>query len=101
MKKATFFFLSWFAALSVFTFAQVQLKFVTINGYGNNLYIDNVTVGNQFNLDAAVGSINNINSGTSYATFTSPFVIVPNVSVINIGKQNITTSFTVTMTATP
>ncbi|HEX9252189.1 MAG TPA: T9SS type A sorting domain-containing protein [Ignavibacteriaceae bacterium] len=101
MKKATLFFLSWFAALSVFTFAQVQLKFVTINGYGNNLYIDNVTVGNQFNLDAAVGSINNINSGTSYATSTLPFVITPNVSVINIGKQNITTSFNVTMTATP
>ncbi len=101
MKKSILFFLSWFAALSVFTFTQVQLKFVTINGYGNNLYLDNVTVGNQFNLDAAVGSINNINSGTSYATSTSPFVVAPQVSIINIGKQNITSSFTVTMTATP
>ncbi len=101
MKKSILFFLSWFAALSVFTFAQVQLKFVTINGYGNNLYIDNVTVGNQFNLDAAVGSINNINSGTSYATSTSPFIVEPQVSIINIGKQNITSSFMVTMTAAP
>lgn len=101
MKKSILFFLSWFVALSVFTFAQVQLKFVTINGYGNNLYIDNVTVGNQFNLDAAVGSINNINSGTSYATSTSPFILAPQVSIVNIGKQNITSSFTVTMTATP
>ena len=101
MKKSTLFFLLWFTALSVFTFAQVQLKFVTINGYGNNLYIDNVTVGNQFNLDAAVVSINNINSGTSYATSTSPFIITPIASVINIGKQNITSSFTVTMIAAP
>jgi len=101
MKRSTIFFLTWFAALSVFTFAQVQLKFVTINGYGNNLYIDNVTVGNQFNLDVAVGSMNNINSGTSYATSTLPFVIAPEVSIINIGKQNITSSFTVTMTAMP
>jgi hypothetical protein len=101
MKKSLLFILTCFACLSVFSFAQVQLKFVTINGYGNNLYLDNVTVGNQFNLDAAVGSINNINSGTSYATSTSPFVIAPQVSIINIGKQNITSSFTVTMTATP
>jgi len=101
MKKSLLFFLTFFAALSTFTFSQVQLKFVTINGYGNNLYIDNVTVGNQFNLDAAVVSINNITSGTSYATSTLPFVIAPNVSVINVGKQNITTSFTVTMTAIP
>ncbi len=101
MKKSLLFFLTFFAALSTFTFSQVQLKFVTINGYGNNLYIDNVTVGNQFNLDAAVVSINNLNSGTSYATSTLPFVIAPNVSVINVGKQNITTSFTVTMTAIP
>jgi hypothetical protein len=101
MKKPILYFLPWFVALSVFTSAQVQLKFVTINGYGNNLYIDNVTVGNQFNLDAAVGSINNINPGTSYATSTSPFVIAPQVSIINIGKQNITTSFIVTMTAAP
>jgi len=101
MKKSTLFFLTWFAALSVFTFAQVQLKFVAVSAYGNNLYIDNVTSGNQFNIDAGVVSINNINSGISYTFSTSSFNVAPNVSIINIGKQNITSSFTITMTATP
>jgi hypothetical protein len=101
MRKSTIFLLTWFAALSVFTFAQVQLKFVTVNAYGNNLYIDNVTAGNQFNIDAGVVSINNINAGISYTFSASSFNVAPNVSIINIGKQNITSSFTVTMTAAP
>ena len=101
MKKLLLSFLVGFVALNIVTFAQVQLKFVTINAYGNNLFLDNVTVGNQFDLDVAVGSINNINEGTSYATSTAPFVVAPNVSIFNIGKQNIVTAFTVTMTATP
>lgn len=88
-------------ACSFISYAQVQLKFITQNGYGNNLYIDNVTVGNRFNVDAAVGSINNINNGTSYAVSTESFTVAPNVSVFNMGKQDITTEFTVTMTASP
>lgn len=83
------------------SYAQVQLKFITTNNYGNNLYLDNITVGNQFNVDAGVGSINNINAGTSYATSTAPFSVTPNVTFINVGKQNITSSFNVTMTVTP
>lgn len=101
MKKVFLPFLLWAIVFCFSAAAQVQLKFVTINAYGNNLYIDNVTVGNQFNVDAAVGSINNINVGTSYATSTSPFVVAPNVSFINVGKLNITSSFTVTMTVSP
>ena len=101
MKKSILYFLTWCFTVSILTFAQVQLKFVTVTAYGNNLYIDNVTAGNQFDLDAAVGSINNINQGISYTISASPFIIAPNVSILNVGKQNITSSFTVTMTATP
>jgi hypothetical protein len=101
MKKSIHYFLLWFVALSVFTFAQVQLKFVTVNAYGNNLYIDNVTAGNQFNIDAGVVSINNINAGISYTFSALSFNVAPNISIINIGKLNISNSFTVTMTATP
>ena len=101
MKKGLLVFVLLAMTCSFISYAQVQLKFVTINNYGNNLYLDNVTVGNQFNLDAGVGSINNINAGTSYAVSTSPFVVAPSVTFINVGKQNITTSFNVTMTVSP
>lgn len=101
MKKVLYTVLFWSVVLSSLSIAQVQLKFVTVNGYGNNLYIDNFTVGNQFNLDVGVSAINNIKADTSYATSVSPFSIAPNVSIINIGKQNITSAFNVTMTVTP
>ena len=40
--------------------SNVRLKFITYNQYGNNLYVDNVTVGEPFLTDIAVLSINNI-----------------------------------------
>lgn len=80
---------------------NVQLKFITHNAYGNNLYIDNITVGNRFGNDAAILSINNIVPDTSYTIGTSPFSVNPSVSVINLGTSNISVPFQVTMTVTP
>lgn len=91
-----------FLLISLTVSAQnVQLKFITHNGYGNNLYVDNITVGNRFVSDAAIMSINNIVSDTSYTIGTSPFSINPSVSVINLGTSNISVPFQVTMTVTP
>jgi len=101
MKRSLLYVLTLCFVLSVLNFAQVQLKFVTVTAYGNNLYIDNVSAGNQFNLDAGVISVDNINPDISYTTSGSSFIIAPNVSILNAGMQNITTPFTVTMTATP
>jgi hypothetical protein len=80
---------------------QVQLQFTTINGYGNNLYIDNVSVGNQKNIDVGVLAINNILPDTSYLLGSSSIVIAPIVAVINVGKNNVTTPFNITMTVVP
>ena len=33
---------------------EVVLQFITVNGYSNNLYIDNISAGNQYSLDVAV-----------------------------------------------
>ncbi len=80
---------------------EVMIQFITINGFSNNLYIDNISAGNQFNVDVAVIPINNIDPDTSYAIGSGSFVIQPNVNVINLGKSNITTPFDVIMTVTP
>ncbi len=80
---------------------QVKVQFQTINGYGNNLYIDNFTVGNRFNTDIAVVSILNLAPDTSFLVGSNPFTIAPQVSFINLGRNNITTPLTVTMSITP
>lgn len=77
---------------------EVVLQFITISGYSNNLYIDNISAGNQYNLDVAVTGIINIEQDTSYTVGSSVFNIAPEVSVTNMGKTNITTPFNITMT---
>lgn len=79
------------------SYSQVKVQFNTINGFGNNLYIDNVTIGNRFNTDVAIAGILNINQDTSYAIGSNPIIIAPQVAFINLGRDNITAPFTVTM----
>lgn len=97
------FFLFLFLLLQSFLLVaqDVQVQFITVNGYGNNLYIDNLTLGSQKNIDVGVVSINNITPDTNYILGSSSFIVAPNVSIINIGKNNISSPFNVTMTATP
>jgi flagellar hook capping protein FlgD len=80
---------------------DIALSFITVNGYSNNLYIDNLTVGTQFSSDIAVVSINNIDADTSYALGSSDVIISPNVTIINIGTADISSSFDITMSAAP
>jgi hypothetical protein len=80
---------------------EVVIQFITINGYSNNLYIDNVSAGNQYNLDVAVVSINNIAPDTSYGIGTTNINIDPKVTVSNLGTTNITSPFDVVMLVTP
>jgi hypothetical protein len=80
---------------------RVVVSFISQNAYGNNLYLDNLTVGTQFGIDVAVASINNIRPDTIYAIGSTNTLVAPSASIINLGLSNITTPFTVTFTATP
>lgn len=100
MKKMLLFLLTIFCTVTVYG-QGIKVQFNTVNGYGNNLYIDNLTLGTQFNVDVAVVSIDNIIKDTSYAIGSTPFIIAPIVTFINLGKLNITSPFNVTMTVTP
>ncbi len=107
MKKIFITILLLSVAFFAFTFEADQpslinnivVQFVATNGYGNNLYVDNLMLGEQFQYDVAVSSLNNIPKDSNYTfTGTNPFKIVPNVTLLNVGTSS-SSSFNVTMTA--
>lgn len=67
-----------------------MLKFITHNGYGNNLYIDNVTIGTQYNKDIKITSFINLPSDTIYSTGPVSLTIdTIKALVTNVGKTTI------------
>jgi len=93
--------ISFVLLLSFPLFSQVQLQFITTNAYGNNLYIDNLTLGTKFNTDVAVVGITNIIPDTSYTIGSAPFSVAPKVTIVNVGSLDISKSLSVTATVTP
>ncbi|MGA9115672.1 MAG: hypothetical protein WB626_02745 [Bacteroidota bacterium] len=81
--------------------SQVAVAFVTVNAYGNNLYLDNLQVGNRKTLDAAVVAFTNPEPDSTYPPGSSDVVIAPRVMVLNTGRSNIASSFDVTLVASP
>jgi len=69
-----------------------MLQFVTYNGFGNNLYIDNVVMGNRVNFDLAVTSFNNIQRDTTFLPGTNTYDVSPEITISNIGYNNISDS---------
>lgn len=68
----------------------IVLKFVTHNGYGNNLYIDNVTVGTQYNADIKITSFINLPFDTVYSVGnTNLYIDTVKALVTNVGKTTI------------
>lgn len=72
------------------TGSSIVLQFVTHNGYGNNLYIDNVTVGTQYNADIKITSFINLPSDTIYSVGPGNYSIDTIRAVVtNVGKTTI------------
>jgi hypothetical protein len=81
---------------------NLVVEFIATNYWGNNLYIDNLSIGTQFDFDVDAVSINNIEKDTTYSIYgNNAFTIVPNVAFLNAGKQNITSAFIITMQISP
>jgi hypothetical protein len=74
-----------------------MLQFVTTNGFGNDLYIDNVITGTRNNFDVAVTSINNIKKDTNYLPNVQSVTIKPSINITNLGLQNYIMPFTVNL----
>ena len=81
---------------------DIALQFITYNGYGNNLYIDNVLTGERISNDVAVTSIINFPIDSVYSIYTSGTdTVAPILSVANIGLSNSSDSITVHMKIDP
>ncbi|MBS1516955.1 MAG: T9SS type A sorting domain-containing protein [Bacteroidetes bacterium] len=68
---------------------DIVLQFNTYNGYGNNLYLDNVRTGERTANDITVTSVINIPYDTVYSVYSSGTdTVSPLISVSNIGTSN-------------
>ncbi|MCX6162106.1 MAG: T9SS type A sorting domain-containing protein [Ignavibacteriae bacterium] len=106
MRKVLIFSLALALTFSVLSFTSqssepvvnnVKIRFIATNGYGNNLYVDNLIVGSQFQYDVTITSLNNIPKDTNYSyAGTSNFKVAPKITVTNIGSA-VASGFNVVM----
>ncbi len=83
-------FFSSFNLLNPRNTNTIIVQFVAVNGYGNNLYIDNVSFGQRPAYDIAITSINNIPKDTTYLNSLYTYKIAPEINVTNFGNNPIT-----------
>mgnify|MGYP000883479671 CR=1 FL=1 len=75
---------------------SVRFAFITRNGYGNNLYIDNLTIGEKPLLDATLIGIN-IKKDTIFVPGSGSPVIYPKAVICNIGRTPFASGVSVTL----
>ena len=64
---------------------NIVIGFFAYNGYGNNLYLDNVRTGAQINYDVKVTSLLNIPYDTTYSVLQSGTdTITPCIGISNV-----------------
>ncbi|MEP7146173.1 MAG: hypothetical protein ABI792_04100, partial [bacterium] len=81
---------------------DIVLQFITYNGYGNNLYIDNILTGSQKGNDIAVTSFLNIPPDTTYSTYQSGTdTVSPIITVSNIGRNTVPDSIKIFLIIEP
>ena len=84
----SFISLSRYPELNDSTARDIVLQFISYNGYGNNLYIDNVSTGIQSDHDITVTSFLNIPYDTVYSVLQSGTdTVTPIVTISNIGRS--------------
>lgn len=66
---------------------NLVVQFVTTNGYGNNLFIDNVSVGGQNGNDLSVSSLN-VNDKNYLLPGQTSAKVLPVALVTNVGKNS-------------
>ncbi len=85
--------------LCAVAFAQtdrIAVSFISVNAYGNNLYLDNFSIGTQYTTDIGVVGIRNIAKDTSYIIGSANFRTAPKVAIVNVGRTDIAASFNIT-----
>lgn len=93
MKKVFLLTLVLAVTLLAFNFQSPQptllnnltVQFITTNGYGNNIYVDNFMLGTQYLNDVAVSSINIPKDSNYSVNGNTAFKVLPRVVVTNVG----------------
>ena len=80
---------------------SVVVSFIGVCGYGNNLYIDNISAGTRYGTDVAVLGLTGVTKDTSYMIGSGPIMVAPKVMIANIGVDGISSAFNVTTSCTP
>jgi len=76
----------------------IKLQFITYNGFGNNLYIDNLLIGKRPVFDFKITGILNIPNDTFYTAVQDSITVIPEAKVTNFGDSAVSTPVPVKMT---